>query len=104
MVAGTSRRAFNSQSLVAYAIGYVIAAVGLIIGVSTASVPWLALGLWMAASLTVLVIDRAVGQKTPRSGHEGEENFGALFHGSAPALLIIGVLGVAAVLVVLFVR
>jgi len=103
MVASTSGRAFSSQSLVAYAIGFVISIVVLIIGFSTMSVPWLALGFWMAASLTVLVIDRAVGERTPRPGYAGE-NFGAIFQASTPALLLIAALGVGALLVGIFVR
>jgi hypothetical protein len=98
MVAGTSRSAFSPQSIVAYAIAYGLAAVVLIIGLVSMAVLWLALGAWMLASLTVLVIDRAVGERTPRPDHP-EDNLGAIFHGSTTALLIICVLGVAALVV-----
>jgi hypothetical protein len=88
----------------AFIIGFAIAAVALIIGASMPSVPWLALGGWIAASLAVLLIDRAVGEKTPRPGREGEENFGAIFQGSPAALIVIAVLAVGAFLIAMFVR
>lgn len=104
MVSGTARSAFTPQTVVAYVIGYVIAAVAVILGFSMPSIPWLALGFWIAASLTVLLIDRAVGEKTPRPGHEGTENFGAIFYGSTAAMAVIAVMAVAALLVAIFVR
>lgn len=94
----------GSKTMWAFIIGFAIAAVALIIGVATVSVPWLAIGGWLAISLGVLLIDRAVGEKTPRRGLEGEENFGAIFQASAPALIIVAVLAVAAFLVAIFVR
>jgi hypothetical protein len=88
----------------AFAIGFAITAVALIIGLATTSVAWLAFGGWIALSLGVLLIDRSVGEKTPRRGLEGEENFGAIFQASAPALISIAVLAVGAFLLALFVR
>ena len=94
----------GSKTLWAFVIGFAIAAVALIIGLAMPSVAWLALGGWIALSLAVLLIDRSVGEKTPRRGREGEESFGAIFQASAPALISIAVLGVGAFLIALFAR
>jgi hypothetical protein len=104
MAIGTTPRPtyFTSRTLVAFAIAYALAAVGGVLGFVLRSVPWLALGLWLAASLTVLLIDRAVGERTPRAGQERRENFGAIFQGTPAALVVIGVMAVAALLVALF--
>ena len=104
MVAGTSGRDFYPPSHGAYAIGYALSVVALFVGLLTGSVPWLALGAWLAASLTVLVIDHAVGGKTPSAGREDAEGFGAAFRGSSEALIIISVLAVFALLAGLVVR
>jgi hypothetical protein len=94
----------GSKTVWASIIGFAIAVVALLIGVAMSSVPWLAFGGWLAISLGVLLIDRAVGEKTPRRGLEGEENFGAIFQASAPALIIVAVLAVGAFLVSIFAR
>jgi hypothetical protein len=94
----------RTKTMWAFIIGFAIAAVAVIIGLAMPSVPWLALGGWVAASLVVLLIDRAVGEKAPRPGREAEESFGAIFHASGPALLVIGALAVGAFLIALFVR
>ncbi|MFY0580913.1 hypothetical protein ACN28S_47700 [Cystobacter fuscus] len=73
MVAGTPGRAFYPPSHVAYAIGYALSVMALFVGLLADSVPWLAMGARLAASLTVLVIDHAVGQKTPSTGREDAE-------------------------------
>lgn len=104
MIAGTPGRAFYPPSHVAYAIGYVLAVMALFVGLLADSVPWLALGAWLAISLTVLIIDHAVSQKTPGAGSEDAESFGAAFRGSSEALLIISVLAVLALLTGLVVR
>jgi hypothetical protein len=88
----------------AFIIGFAIAGVALILGIAMPSVPWVALGAWVALSLIVLLIDRAVGEKTPRPGLEAEENFGAIFQASGPALIIIALLAVGAFLLAVFVR
>jgi hypothetical protein len=50
----------------------------------------------------VLLIDRAVGERTPQGRHEAPENFGAIFRGSPAALTVIGIMALAALLVSLF--
>jgi hypothetical protein len=108
MVRGTTRPSnyFTTRTLVAYAIAYALAAGAVVLGYLIRSVPWLALGLWLAASLTVLLIDRAVIERTPHGGHEAghdvRENFGAIFRGTPAALTVIGIMAVAALLVSLF--
>jgi uncharacterized membrane protein len=106
MAVGTPPRPtyFTLRTLVAFAIAYAIAALGAVLGFVLPSVPWLALGLWLAASLTVLLIDRTVGERMPRAGQEVRENLGAIFQGSPAALAVIGVMAVAALLVALFAR
>jgi hypothetical protein len=104
MIARTPGRAFYPPSYVAYAIGYALSVVALFVGLLAESVPWLALGAWLAASLTVLVIDHAVGQKTPSAGREDVEGFGTAFRGSTEALIIISVLAVLALLTGIVVR
>jgi hypothetical protein len=94
----------RNKTMWAFIIGFAIAAVALVIGLAMPSVPWLAFGGWVAVSLVVLLVDRAVGEKTPRPGREAEENFGAIFHGSTPALIIIAVLAVGAFLIAAFAR
>jgi hypothetical protein len=88
--------------LVAYAVAYAIAVVGVVLGVIIRSVPWLAFGVWLAASLTVLLIDRAVVVRTPRQGHAAPESLGAYFQGSPAALVVIAVMAVAALVVSFF--
>ncbi|EPX65339.1 hypothetical protein D187_000765 [Cystobacter fuscus DSM 2262] len=78
--------------------------VALFVGLLADSVPWLALGAWLAISLTVLVIDHAVGRKTPSAGREDVEGFGTAFRGSTEALIIISVLAVLALLTGIVVR
>ncbi len=95
--------AVRNKTMWAFIIGFAIALVALIIGLALPSIPWLALGGWIATSLIVLLVDRAVGEKTPRPGHP-EESFGAIFHASGPALGIIAALAVGAFLIALFVR
>lgn len=106
MAVGTPPRPtyFTTRTLVAFATAYAIAAIGIVLGFVLLSVPWLALGLWLAASLTVLLIDRSVGERTPRVGQESRENLGAIFQGSPAALVVIGVMAVAALLVSIFAR
>jgi hypothetical protein len=100
MVSGTPRTTyFTSRTLVAYAIAYALAAVSLVLGYVLRSVPWLALGLWLAASLTVLLIDRAVIERAPRGGHEADGSIGAMFRGSPAALTVIGIMAVAALVI-----
>ncbi|PTL84770.1 hypothetical protein [Vitiosangium sp. GDMCC 1.1324] len=101
MATGTTRPTsyFTTRMLVAYLIAYAIAAVGIVLAFALSSVPWLAFGIWLAASLTVLLIDRSVGERTPRGGYEATESFGAIFHGSPAALTVIAIMGVAALLV-----
>lgn len=94
----------RGKTMWAYIIGFAIAAVAIIIGLAMPSVPWLALGAWVAISLGVLLVDRALGEKTPRPGREAEESFGAIFQASSPALVIIAVLAVGAFLIALFSR
>lgn len=94
----------RGKTMWAFIIGFAIAAVAIIIGLAMPSVAWLALGGWVAISLGVLLVDRAMGEKTPRPGREGEENFGAIFQASSPALIIIAVLAVGAFLIALFAR
>jgi len=95
-MATVARTTFSSKTLVAYAMGYALAAVAIVLGFAFPSVAWLAFGLWLAASLTVLLIDKAVGERTPQPGTS--EDFGAVFSGSPGALVIIGALTVAAFL------
>jgi hypothetical protein len=104
MVRGTTRPSnyFTTRTLVAYAVAYALAAGACVLGYLIRSVPWLALGIWLAASLTVLLIDRAIGERTPQGRHETPENFGAIFRGTAAALTVIGIMAVAALLVSLF--
>ncbi|HEX8440520.1 hypothetical protein [Archangium sp.] len=90
---------FTSRTLVAYAVAYAIAAAGVVLGFLLRSVPWLAFGIWLAASLTVLLIDRAVVERAPRQAREATESIGALFQGSPAALVVIGVMAVAALVV-----
>ncbi len=101
MARGNIRRPiyFTSRALVAYAVAYAIAAVGVVLGALLRSVPWLAFGIWLAASLTVLLIDQAVVVRTPRQGHASTESLGALFRGSPAALVVIAVMAVAALVV-----
>jgi hypothetical protein len=100
MARGNARPSyFTSRTLMAYAITYALAAVGAVLGFILRSVPWLAFGVWLAASLTVLLIDRAVVERTPRQGRESTENLGALFQGSPAALVVIAVMAVAALAV-----
>lgn len=94
----------GSKTLWAFVIGFAIAAVALVIGLATSTVAWLAFGGWIALSLGVLLIDRSVGERTPRRGREGEENFGAIFQASTPALISIAVLAVGAFLIAVFAR
>lgn len=104
MVRGTTRPSnyFTTRTLVAYAIAYAIAAGAVVLGYLMRSVPWLAVGIWLAASLTVLLIDRAIVERTPQGHHEGPENFGAIFRGTPAALTVIGIMAVAALLVSFF--
>jgi hypothetical protein len=92
-----ARPTFSARTLIAYALGYALAALAIVLGFAVPSVAWLTLGLWLAASLTVLLIDMAVGEKTHRP--DSLEDFGAVFSGSPAALVIIGALAVAAFLV-----
>ncbi|QRK11646.1 hypothetical protein JQX13_17175 [Archangium violaceum] len=101
MVTGTRRPStyFTTRTLVAYVVAYAISAVGVVLGFVFSSVPWLAFGLWLAASLTVLLIDRAVVERTPRGGHAADGNFGSMFRGSPAALTVIAIMAVTALLV-----
>lgn len=104
MVTGSPRRAspFTSRPLVAYAIAYAIAIGAIVLGFALLSVPWLALGIWLVASLTVLLIERAIVARAPHEVEETPEGFGALFRGSPAALTVIGLMAGAALLVALF--
>ncbi|AKI99315.1 hypothetical protein ATI61_12439 [Archangium gephyra] len=104
MVRGTTRPShyFTTRTLVAYAIAYAIAAGACVLGYLMRSVPWLAVGLWLAASLTVLLIDRAIVERTPGGHPEGPENFGAIFRGTPAALTVIGLMALAALFVSFF--
>ena len=104
MVRGTTRPSnyFTTRTLVAYAVAYALAAGACVLGYLIRSVPWLAFGVWLAASLTVLLIDRAIVERTPHGRHEVRENFGALFQGTPAALTVIGIMAVAALLVSFF--
>jgi hypothetical protein len=93
-MATLARTTFSARTLIAHALGYALAAIAIALGFAIPSVAWLALGLWLAASLTVLLIDKAVGEKLPRPGTS--EDFAAVFSGSPVALIIIGALTVAA--------
>lgn len=100
MASGTPRTTyFTSRTLVAYAIAYAIAALSLVLGYVLRSVPWLALGIWLAASLTVLLIDRAVSERTPRGNHEADGSVGAMFQGSPAALTVIGLMAAVALVI-----
>jgi len=104
MVTGSPRRvsAFTSRPLVAYALAYVLAVGAAVLGFALRSVPWLALGVWLGASVTMIVIERALEARTPHEEPETPEGFGALFRGSPAALTVIGIMAVAALLVSLF--
>jgi hypothetical protein len=106
MVRGNTRPAnFTSRMLVAYLIAYAIAAAGVVLGSFIRSVPWLAFGLWLATSLTVILIDRAVTARMPRdvpSSREVRNNPGSMFQSSPAALTVIGIMAVAALIVSLF--
>jgi hypothetical protein len=95
---------FTTRLLLAYVLAYALAAGALVLGFVLPSVPWLAFGIWLAASLTVLLIDRVVVERTPRGSHEVREDFGAMFQGSPAALTVIGLMAVAALFVSLFAR
>jgi hypothetical protein len=101
MVRGTTRPSnyFTTRTLVAYAIAYAIAAGAMVLGYLMRSVPWLAVGSWLAASLTVLLIDRAIVERTPHGHHEPSENFGSIFQGTPAALTVMGIMALAALLV-----
>jgi hypothetical protein len=100
MASGTPRTTyFTSRTVVAYAIAYALAAVSLVLGYLLRSVPWLALGLWLAASLAVLLIDRAAVERASRGNHEADGSVGAMFQGSPAALTVIGLMAAAALLV-----
>jgi hypothetical protein len=101
MVRGTTRPShyFTTRTLVAYAIAYAIAAGAMVLGYLMRSVPWLAVGSWLAASLTVLLIDRAIVERTPHGHHEASENFGSIFQGTPAALTVMGIMALAALLV-----
>lgn len=105
MVRGTTRPSnyFTTRTLVAYAVAYAIAAGAVLLGYLMRSVPWLAVGIWLAASLTVLLIDRVIVERTPHHGHdEAPENFGSIFQGTPAALTVIGIMAVAALFVSFF--
>jgi uncharacterized membrane protein YraQ (UPF0718 family) len=104
MVRGTTRPSnyFTTRTLVAYAVAYAIAAGAVVLGYLMRSVPWLAVGIWLAASLTVLLIDRALVERTPQGHHETADNFGAIFRGTPAALTVIGIMAVAALFVSFF--
>ncbi|HEX5747793.1 MAG TPA: hypothetical protein VFZ09_16210 [Archangium sp.] len=107
MVRGTTRPShyFTPRTLVAYAIAYAIAAGACVLGYLMRAVPWLAVGLWLAASLSVLLIDRAIVERTPHGPHHGEsENLGAIFQGTPAALTVIGIMALASLLVSFFVH
>ncbi|HYO51386.1 hypothetical protein [Archangium sp.] len=106
MVRGTTRPStyFTTRTLMAYLLAYALAAGAFVLGFVLPSVPWLAFGIWLAASLTVLLIDQAVGERTPRGSHEARENFGAMFQGSPAALTVIGLMAAAALFVSFFAR
>lgn len=102
MVRGTSRPSnyFRTRTLVAYGIAYAIAAVAVVLGYLMRSVPWLAVGVWLAASFTVLLIDRTLVERTPHGDHREEpDNLGAIFRGTPAALTVIGIMALAALLV-----
>ncbi|MFL5358079.1 hypothetical protein [Archangium sp.] len=100
MASGTPRTTyFTSRTVVAYAIAYVLAAGSLGLGYMLRSVSWLALGLWLAASLSVILIDRAVVERAPRGNHEADGSVGAMFQGSPAALTVIGIMAAAALVV-----
>jgi hypothetical protein len=102
--APTRRAAIGPRTAVAYAIGFALAAAAILLGITFPSVPWFAVGIWLAASLAVLLLDRAAGQQTPRPSRSGEESLGAIFQGSPAALTVIAVMAVAALVVALFAR
>ena len=104
MVRGTARPShyFTTRTLVAYAIAYAIAAGAVVLGYLLRSVPWLAVGMWLAASLTVLLLDRVIIERTPQGRQETPENFGSIFRGTPAALTVIGIMALASLLVSLF--
>ncbi|WP_257460298.1 hypothetical protein [Archangium lipolyticum] len=106
MVRGNTRpTSFSSRMLVAYLIAYAISAAGVVLGFFLRSVPWLSFGLWLAASLSVILIDRAVTARMPQavpSSRERRENPGSMFQSSPAALTVIGIMAVAALIVSLF--
>ena len=104
MVTGSPRRvsAFTSRPLVAYALAYVLAVGATVLGFALRSIPWLALGVWLGASLTMILIERALVARTPHEEPEAPEGFGAMFRGSPAALTVIGIMAVAALLVSFF--
>ncbi|MFY0562937.1 hypothetical protein ACN28E_03750 [Archangium lansingense] len=104
MVRGNIRPSsyFTTRTLVTYAVAYAIAAGAVVLGYLLRSVPWLAVGIWLAASLAVLLIDRAIVERTPQGRHEAPENFGSIFQGTPAALTVIGLMALAALLVSLF--
>ncbi len=93
---------FTTRTLVAYAVAYAIAVGACVLGYLLRSVPWLAVGLWLAASLTVLLLDRAIVERSPLGRHEAPENIGAMFRGTPAALTVIGIMAVAALFVSFF--
>jgi hypothetical protein len=108
MVRGNTRPVyFTSRMFVAYLIAYALAAAGAMLGYFLRSVPWLTFGIWLAASLTVILIDRAVTERMPRSvpiSRQGRPSLGAMFQSSPAALTVIGIMAVAALIVSLFAR
>jgi hypothetical protein len=106
MVTRGTRRVgyFTSRMLVAYALAYALAVGAVVLGFVLPSVPWLALGVWLAASFTVLLVERAILERTPGERREAPESIGAFFQGTPAALTVIGIMAVAALLVALFAR
>jgi hypothetical protein len=104
MVTGNPRRVseLTSRPLVAYALAYVLAVGSVVLGFALHSVPWLALGIWLGASLTVLLLERTLVARRPREEQEVPRSFGAAFQGSPAALTVIGIMAVTALLVALF--
>ncbi|HLM48581.1 MAG TPA: hypothetical protein VEY88_20740 [Archangium sp.] len=104
MVTGNPRRLseYTSRPPVAYALAYVLAVGAVVLGFVLQSVPWLALGIWLGASLTVLLMERALLARAPHEEPEEPERFGAMFRGSPAALTVIGLMAVAALVVSFF--
>ena len=98
MVNSPTRRThyFTTRTLVAYVIAFAISGMAVLLGFLLRSVPWLAVGIWLAASLTVLLIDRAVTERTPHGRLEARENIGTMFQGSPAALSVIGIMAATA--------